>query len=423
MLVLSVGQELRDQEIRLHSPQRQGVQTRVQDLTGLPDGSAVGDLLQWDGTQWILVAGGGAAGEVLTFDGSVWAPAAAPGGQSAWDTIVTDLGDLPAPVAGVITLPSGSYAIKAPVDLGTNILDVPAGNSVLIKGMGLTKVLSTNNAAPMLNVAGEAALETLALANAGGSALQCSGLANLLFCRLDASVGVAVTQTSGRLRDLGSRFTGASNGMSISGGDRTELIETLLQGGTGNALVLTGASVMEVRLGSCDLESSAAPTLLVNAADSDLIVEETDIRCTQANGDCIQVLSAGTLQFIGGKWSTDIASRGNGLHIAGNVQGGLQVVGVHAEDISTSDASGEAFIVWTAGTVRRATVADCNTSTTVSTAINWPAANIPTLGLTIVGNTWDDPSPYVGFTHTTARVNAKANLFQTGLMSETPIVP
>lgn len=402
VLVLSVGPELTDQEIRLHSPQRQGVQTSVVDVAGLPNGSAVGDLLQWDGSQWILVGSGGNPGDVLTFDGLQWQPAAAPGGQSAWDTIVTALGDLPAPVAGVITLPSGSYAFKNSVALGANTLLVPAGNTCLIKGMGLGKVLS-GSAGSVLNVKGEAVVESLAVSASAG-------------------VGILQDQAGSMLIASASRVTGGTVGYSITAG-ASRLVTCELIGGTSNALSASGASVDRVDFENTLIRADAAAAVLWNADDSDLYFMDVELRCTLANGTCFENTGAGTLQFIGGKWSTDIASRGNGLNINGNIQGGLQVIGVHGEDISTSDASGEAFIRYQSGTVRRATVAQCNTSTTVSTAINWPAASIPTNGLSIVGNTWDDPTPYVGFTHASARVNAKANLLQSGLMSETPIVP
>jgi hypothetical protein len=135
------------------------------------------------------------------------------------------------------------------------------------------------------------------------------------------------------------------------------------------------------------------------------------------------VLEASTLQVIGGQWRTQGAARGNGININGDIPGGLQLIGVAGEDISTSDGSGEAFIKYTSGLVNRATVANCNTASTVSTAINWPAANIPTAGLVVVGNTWNDATPYVGFVSTDARVNVKANLNSAGLMTETAIVP
>jgi hypothetical protein len=43
--------------------------------------------------------------------------------------------------------------------------------------------------------------------------------------------------------------------------------------------------------------------------------------------------------------------------------------------------------------------------------------------MNIVGNLLMTPNPLVGFTHTSPRVNSKANIGNSGLLSETPIVP
>lgn len=52
------------------------------------DGSTIGELLQWDGQQWVPVAGGASASDILTWNGSAWAPgapAAVPADLKLWE--------------------------------------------------------------------------------------------------------------------------------------------------------------------------------------------------------------------------------------------------------------------------------------------------------------------------------------------------
>ena len=52
----------------------------VKDLTdtALTDGTDVGQLLAWDGTDWVPAAVGTAVGQLLAWNGTDWVPATAP---------------------------------------------------------------------------------------------------------------------------------------------------------------------------------------------------------------------------------------------------------------------------------------------------------------------------------------------------------
>lgn len=419
-LVFGAPPNLQAQGMSLLTSSRQVVHAQVVEVEGLPDGTAVGDILQWDGTQWILVAGGGNVGDVLTFDGTFWT-AAAPTGQTAWDNIVTSLADLPPDVAGERTLTSGSWAFKNAVDIAGSELVVPAGVNVLLKGMGFKTL--TGSGASVLRVEGQAVIESMQYAGTAAIGLHVNGGNAAVESSRYINDGVGVRVDSGVLFDSRSRSTpgvAGSHAAVIAGGE-VNLSQCRYSAPNGDGMQITAPAAL-AELTNCFVESAGAVGLRLNSTDTEFFSTDCIYQALGADADAILVEAGSTLNFKGGLWMTNPAARGSGLAIAGNIGGGLQVIGVHGQEISTGDASGEAFVVWRAGVVRRATIADCNTATSVNTAINWPAANIPTLGLSIVGNLWDDPSPYVGFDHTTARVNAKANVDQGGLMQETPIV-
>jgi len=475
-LTFSVDPSLEGQRFKVETASRAPVDAIIRDIEGLPPGAVVGNLLQWDGAAWILVDGGAADTEVLTWDAGTqtWGPAAsaalppgtavgnllqwdgaawvvvdggandgdvltwdagtsewvavAPGADlTAWDTIVQVLGDLPAPVAGVIDLTSGSYAFKNAIALGVNRLRVAAGQSVLLKGMGATKILSGAGSS-LIEVAGDAIFETLVtLASAGPAVLLVAGgRMRAWSCAWESSSAQGLEQTGGVLDDLQTRYTGATDAYEITGGE-SHLASCNLTGGTGSAMVATGAGLgsLGVTFNGCRCLATAADCIEWNVTGTDLFFTDTDVRCTQASGTCIRLLAASSVQFVGGEWSTDSASPGNGLviQLGGGAMGGLQIVGVSGEDISSGDVSGESFILYTSGSVRRATIQGCNTAVSVPTTVNWTAFFMPALGLSLVGNLWDDPNPYVGFSQFSPRVNAKANIDAGGLMGETPIIP
>ena len=291
-------------------------------------------------------------------------------------------------------------------------------DSILSTGLG--DGLNVNGAvACQFNLKGVTATST------SGNGVECANanaVGKLTDCDLTSSASAGLVQSAGQLRAEGCNVVGATNGVTHSGGN-ARYSACDITPGTGACLDASGASAYTVRLTDCNLFATASDAVIWNAASADLFAEQNQFDTQLANGNCVRVQAASTIQIKGGRMSTNAVSRGSGLSIQGNIAGGLQFHHVHGENISTSDASGEGLVQYVSGTVRRASIMGCDTATTVATAVNWASASIPTLGLALVGNAWDDPSPYNGFTHTSARVNSKANLLQTGLMSETPIVP
>ena len=87
-----------------------------------------------------------------------------------------------------------------------------------------------------------------------------------------------------------------------------------------------------------------------------------------------------------------------------------------------TSTSGGNFLVHDGGTVRTATLTG-NSMSAGSFGVVW-RGSLPTLGLSIVGNTFDvSQDAFLEFTHTSPRVNSKANVDAAGLMPETPLVP
>jgi hypothetical protein len=84
--------------------------------------------------------------------------------------------------------------------------------------------------------------------------------------------------------------------------------------------------------------------------------------------------------------------------------------------------SGSEFVRYESGSIDRVNIMG-NTVSVTTTAVNWNSGAIPADGLVIVGNNFDMNTPFGGgFSHTTGRVNSKANTKNGGLMQETPIV-
>jgi hypothetical protein len=381
----------------------------------------------------VTLPAGAGVGTISLFDLSTMLPR-----DTEFDFILDsriDLVNVVAPVGGVFNLPDGSYFIRQAFALNAGeSLSVGNGVSVLMMAGGREKVLSgdpTTGSNVLLNVLAGAVVQLLnvqltATGN-GAHAIDSAGELELVSCRVlaNATGGRALTVTAGNCKSTQSYFESAGNVVTQTAGSMLHTQDTIV-GGQGRCVDLSGAGANVFVANGCILTlGSAGATAAVNqnAASGDLELNACRIDTQVAEGNCITIQAASTVQVSGGKLSSNATNRGSGINIAGNIQGGLLVSGVHGENLGTSDASGEGFIRYTSGTVRRATVVGCDTATTVSTAINWASASMPTLGLSIVGNCWDDPTPFNGFTHTSARVNSKANQFQTGLMAETAIVP
>jgi hypothetical protein len=130
------------------------------------------------------------------------------------------------------------------------------------------------------------------------------------------------------------------------------------------------------------------------------------------NGVSIDANHSG-IQWIGGR----INDYTIGLQITNGCQS-IVLQGVTAVGTGATDS----FVKRTAGTVNRATVMG-NTVAVTANGITWALASIPTLGLTIMGNTFNVTTPFSGFSRSDPRVNSKGNIGPSGLMSETNLVP
>lgn len=362
------------------------------------------------------LSGAPAAGEIAPNSGvGLWSPLSA--SVSAFDHVVESVADLPAAVAGVRTLTSGSWAFVEAVDIGTDILRVPSGTTVLLKGMGgfSQKMLSGSGGA-VLDIQGSAYIETLSVNATAGVALAMSSNASVksLMCAFFGDLeavslgGVAVSW-----RDISSHVSGGTDGFVMTGG-LAYLEQTRILAGTDNAVSASGADVAALWMHGCQLSANAADTLEWSCSAGELITEDTEILNSGAGFDCVSYLLGLTGQFVGGRWQA--SGTGAGLRIGGNITRILQLANVAGYAMAS-------FVEYAAGTVRQATIQGCATFSNVGVGVTWAAASIPTNGLALVGNTFDTATPLSGFASTDARVNSKANIQAGALMSETAIVP
>jgi hypothetical protein len=108
-------------------------------------------------------------------------------GPAVFDHVVLTTADLPAPVLGIITLTTGSWAFAAAINLGLDTIRVPAGVTVYLAGMGWDKVLSSG-ATNVIEVLGTALIEGLAITGAvDGLAVQ-GGVLWMRACLITAAI-------------------------------------------------------------------------------------------------------------------------------------------------------------------------------------------------------------------------------------------
>lgn len=300
---------LRNQQVNLLTNSRPGVQARIVELTSTLVNNASG------------VAGTTVTDALNTLAALITA-------GDAWDHVVKDLGDLPAPVGGFYDLTSGSWAFAASLDLGANVIRVPLGETVLMKGMGWNK-----NIAAVLASGGTRALEV----------------------------------------------------------DGTAVVETM------------------------HLSSDNFETVYVNNAAAQLWLRDCLIE-NMDDGPSPIALKAGTYLRVSG---------GRIIGTAGVLPAGVFVDGAFT-DIYLEGVVGSflaALLTRNSGAQGAVTVSGCRVESNCTRAINWAAANVPTQGMSIIGNRWNIATAYTGITAATARVNMKSNLGSAGLLQETAIVP
>lgn len=267
-----------------------------------------------------------------------------------FDHVVRGVSDLPALSGSNYNLTSGSWAFPTDLDLAGNVIRVPAGVTVFLKGYGPNRVV-TGTGANTLNVdGGTAYVESLSLRN---TVAQCLNLASSPLTRL---LDCTLTSTSA----------------------------------TNHTVSVTGnTSVLQVL--SCTVTGGGG-----------------------ANTAAIRILTANDVCVINGSMHQSGGGSQLAVIVAGNITRGLRLANMFV------DVNG--LLSRTSGTVGSVHVIG-NTAKVSGAGITWAAADMPTRGMLIVGNDFSTLTPFSGFTATSARVNAKANSFTSGLLTETPIVP
>jgi hypothetical protein len=331
----------------------------------------------------------------------------------AWDHVVHSLADLPPPAGGYHTLSGGSWAIAADVDVSPNTVLVPAATTVLIGGM--SHFLSSSAVA--LEVEGTLDVDWLQCVSSAGAALQVNAagtvrdvqsiwtslsaqpaclsngsLISTLSRFANTSTGSALQPSSGTTRLLGCNVTSTASAVSVGAASFYSNESHIYSSSAGSgAAVLVSGSGARVNLagGTCGIGYAGGPAMRVNLAET-----------FAARG--VQIISTVPNTY--------------GLRIAGDVDA-VQVIGC--------DMTSEGTLVYRSiGSVVSAIVANNRTiGAAISNGIIWTAANLPSLGLLVVGNSFGASTGFSGFTAASARVNAKANIDSGGLMSETAIVP
>ncbi len=291
-------------------------------------------------------------------------------GLSAWDHIIETVADLPALVAGAHILTTGSWAFKNSIDLLGNKIEIPTGVTVLLASMGDTKVITSSRAGEVVEFQ-------------DGSAGRCW---NLAVTNGNAS---ALSAAMRIVTDLNLYFDGCD-----------------FSAGSGFAVDFSALSSARTFWNQCFIHNSATGVEIGNAGN-----ESHWVNCVFEGLTTVFDVQASSGLFIQGGRMDNFT---DGVAINGSMST-LAIADMEFEN-------GQDGIDYNAGTVNRASVIG-TTCVNMTEMIRWAAASIPTLGLNLVGNTWNIASPLSGFTEASARVNLKACVDSSGQMSETAIVP
>ena len=189
--------------------------------------------------------------EVLVMDGTT------PGGHALprmADLYVRELADLPDPVDGEITLPSGLVVLKGTIDLGANALRLSEGT--LLRGFGAARIQSSATGGVLRCSGLDAAvvLREFSIIATGGPCLNLSGpighQLNVFFCGLfGASVG---TVTGFDVQGFKDCFFNCADGLSLAGTTNKVFVSgSVFYGVTGSNAGLTldaslNASVVDI---------------------------------------------------------------------------------------------------------------------------------------------------------------------------------
>lgn len=360
-------------------------------------------------------------GDLLVWDGEEWVPGSPPAGMSAFDFVLSsrdDLAAVVAPVAGVFLLPTGSYAIKAAfaLDPGES-LAVEAGEIVYIQGMGASKVISGEPAAgsgSLLEVRADAfvALFGLQLLALDGACIAQSGLLSTNTCVIQAVAGGGIDVTGGDWKDFSSVVVGETFGVrhttGIAAGVFTEIVGVAGPGYQNDGIAA----------GTCDfvgvffLSQTEEAIRLANTG-GDNRFHLGSCQTLAGTGAAVDIVAASTLH-MSGMMVTGTGSE-DGVRFDGPVTGGVQILGITLDELDDG-------IRYESSVQRRVVIANCNSTTSCAVGVDWDSANIPTLGLLEVGCTFDTADPFQNHSQSDPGVNRKACCAQGGLTSETAII-
>lgn len=332
-----------------------------------------------------------------------------------------DLVDVVAPVAGVFTLPNGSYAQIAAVALnaGERIV-VPAGGEVYWHGFGADEFLDLSPGGSDFSWTAEGTLVLVDVAfrvNAANSLGIRVGAAGQLTVRggdliSTNSTGSLALQFAGGLNFItnldidGVWSTGISTlaGQTVMVGGRVNTANNCLTDGAADGFKAFGTQFSSANA-SCLASSTAA-------AEWDLF----GCRMTRAGAPAsvVQVGDQARLNFVGCDFRG--VSNDAGIDIGGDI-----TEGVFVHDCRFSAL--EEGILYASGTVDVCQVSGSRFEADVTTGIDWPAANIPTDGLLVVGNRYAGTNALANHATNDTDVNYKCNSHNGALLTETAIVP
>ncbi len=371
---------------------------------------------------------------------------------AAYDYVLssrTDLVAVVAPVGGVFELPSGSYFLRSDVTLlpgeslnvangvelsmtgspgvvllvdptgGTGIaMVVESGATVDLRGVELTGDGDANLA---LEVTGDVTVRGGVIRGSGLSTEAVSvvgGTLRAVQAEIRAGASTTTMLVSGgqtwltQCQVLGGQLLGISQ----TGGE-LRVTDCVVIGGTQEAYAATGGAVMLSRFRGCYLESGDTNQAVeLNASQADVQFDDCEVVAVSATQACLRVTGATARVVVrGGLMRSTHGAVGPGVNVAGNITQELLVLGLRGRALSV-------LVSRTSGTTSRATVAQCDTDSTVPVGVDWASGAVPTNGLVELGCSFNTATPFTGHTHLSTRVNRKACTNNGGLTSETPIV-
>lgn len=345
-----------------------------------------------------------------------------------YDHLISSRADLVAvvaPAAGEFVLPAGSYFLKADVTLNAGEYLVVDNADVLWAGGGEQYQLTSGDPDCMVvrNGGKLILMNTQLRANnaAGAFCLSVSGDNSVVrssMCNFNGSGAV----TQGVSLKSGAVYLSeciVSGGIDVTGGSFNACQTEFLARSSGHTVKASGSVDSRMALESCKIDggASGAPVHLNNPLH-DCFFSTCAYEATADTYPCVWIEEASSVQIIGGRMVSSAPSKDDGVRFDGDMLGAAQILGVSGQTLDD-------FVKYQSGTQSRVIVSGCETAGDVFTGIDWPTANIPTMGLVETDNAFNQGPglDFVNHNANDARVMRRANLFSGGLASETSLVP